>query len=215
MLAHRIYTARGRADAAARAQETAARGRGEVAARAAYLIADLQHDDGRADAAAEGFERSSRAFPGRATGRDHSNGSRCSRTTRAATKKRGHSSPSIGTAIRRVTGCRAPPTGAEGLRRSSATPRRRVRSTAASSGTTRSTTTPSSRRPGSGRTVGRRSPSGSPTPFLRSTGSTRPPSNGWGSCGNWAGRTGRGGNTAGRGSKGRPRTDPSWPSRTR
>ncbi len=68
MLAHRIYTARGRADAAARAQETAARGRGEVAARAAYLIADLQHDDGRADAAAEGFERSSRAFPGSSYG---------------------------------------------------------------------------------------------------------------------------------------------------
>ena len=63
MLANRIYTALGRPDAAARAQATAARGTGAVAARAAYLIADLQHDDGRPDAAAEGFERSFRAFP--------------------------------------------------------------------------------------------------------------------------------------------------------
>ncbi|WP_419950241.1 transglycosylase SLT domain-containing protein [Candidatus Palauibacter sp.] len=64
MLANRIYSALGDADAAARAQATAARGTGGVAARAAYLIADLQHDDGRPEAAAEGFERSFRAFPG-------------------------------------------------------------------------------------------------------------------------------------------------------
>ena len=63
MLANRVYTALGRPDAATEAQATAARGSGAVAARAAYLIADLQHDDGYPDEAAVGFERSFRAFP--------------------------------------------------------------------------------------------------------------------------------------------------------
>ena len=63
MLAASIYRALGRHGDAALAHETAARGSGDVAARAAYLIADLEHDAGRPDIAAEGFERSYRAFP--------------------------------------------------------------------------------------------------------------------------------------------------------
>ncbi len=63
MLAAGIYRALGRDGDAATAHETAARGSGDVAARAAYLLADLEHDAGRPDIAAEGFERSYRAFP--------------------------------------------------------------------------------------------------------------------------------------------------------
>ncbi|MDE2662786.1 MAG: transglycosylase SLT domain-containing protein [Gemmatimonadota bacterium] len=63
MLAASIYRALGRHGDADEARETAARGSGDVAARAAYLIADLEHDAGRPDIAAEGFERSYRAFP--------------------------------------------------------------------------------------------------------------------------------------------------------
>ena len=63
MLASSIYRALGRPGDAATAHETAARGSGDVAARAAYLLADLAHDDGHPDIAAAGFERSYRAFP--------------------------------------------------------------------------------------------------------------------------------------------------------
>ena len=63
MLAASIYRALGRPGDAATAHETAARGSGDVAARAAYLLADLEHDAGHPDIAAEGFERSYRAFP--------------------------------------------------------------------------------------------------------------------------------------------------------
>ena len=63
MLASSVYRALDRPAAAAEAQATAARGSGDVAARAAYLIADLEHDAGRPEAAASGFERSYRAFP--------------------------------------------------------------------------------------------------------------------------------------------------------
>lgn len=63
MLASSIYRALGRPGDAATAHETAARGSGDVAARAAYLLADLAHDDGYPGIAAEGFERSYRAFP--------------------------------------------------------------------------------------------------------------------------------------------------------
>ncbi|WP_420449420.1 transglycosylase SLT domain-containing protein [Candidatus Palauibacter sp.] len=63
MLASSIYRALGRQGDAAEAHETAARGTGDIAARAAYLIADLEHDAGRPDIAAAGFERSYRAFP--------------------------------------------------------------------------------------------------------------------------------------------------------
>ena len=68
MLASSIYRALDRQDDAAKAHETAARGSGDVAARAAYLIADLEHDAGRPDIAAAGFERSYRAFPGASYG---------------------------------------------------------------------------------------------------------------------------------------------------
>ena len=63
MLATSVYRALGRLDDAKEAHETAARGSGDVAARAAYLLADLEHDAGRPDIAAEGFERSYHAFP--------------------------------------------------------------------------------------------------------------------------------------------------------
>ncbi|MXW55529.1 MAG: transglycosylase SLT domain-containing protein [Gemmatimonadales bacterium] len=68
MLAASIYRALGRHDDAEEAHETAARGSGDVAARAAYLLADLEHDAGRPDIAAVGFERSYRAFPGASYG---------------------------------------------------------------------------------------------------------------------------------------------------
>lgn len=68
MLAASIYRALGRHGDAEEAHETAARGSGDVAARAAYLLADLEHDAGRPDIAAEGFERSYRAFPGASYG---------------------------------------------------------------------------------------------------------------------------------------------------
>ncbi len=63
MLASNVYRALGRHGDAAVAHETAARGSGDVAARAAYLLADLEHDAGRPDVAAEGFQRAYRAFP--------------------------------------------------------------------------------------------------------------------------------------------------------